>query len=465
MSARTRLIFEGENRTQRAFSQIDRNITGLSRRFGTLAGSARSFVGILTGGFLVRAGAQTVAFADDIQKLAIRLDTTTEEVSRLAFAADRAGINFQTFQTGVRGLSSATEDAIRGTGEYAEAFRRLFINAEVFSQLPLTQQLQVLADQFERLQGTERQDIAATLFGGRAQAFLQLLADGSEGIAQLGREADQFGATIGQGTADSAAAAVDSFANLSASFRNLTLALADTGILDGLTNLFNAIANAAGRDAPEAISTSNRTLQSFNSTAEEAVTLTGQLKENLETIPENVVGVPPPGINPTLEIVPSEEELRPQFSQLQSTLAQSITAGAEEGGQGVEAVFSRTLQNLAADLAASAFLQLLRNLVPGLGALGGEGAGGILGRFFGFNAGTDRVPGPTGAATLAVVHGGETIIPSSGAARGAAGGMQINVDARGAGPNVGAIVTQAVKEGVALSTRNILDLERRGRFR
>lgn len=464
MSAKTRLIFEGDNRTRRAFNSINTSFGQLQRRLGGLRAGVTAFGAALGAAGFARATAENIRFADSIAKTATKFQTTSEEISKLAFAADRSGIAFRTLDTGLRTLSVRTEEAQRGLKDQAAAFDRLRINADKFSQLPITDRLRVLAEQFKTISGTERIDLADNLFGGRGVAFLQLLEQGASGIEQLTREASEFGAVIGGQTAAAAESSVDSLTNLSSAFRSLTLAIASPERLNALTGVINSIARVLGRDVPEGTRAAAEGTRTLRSETEEAVTVVGRLGEEAEQSSRKLQDVlaevlTAPKINPTVEIIPPEEELENQFQPIRSTLSNAILQGSQEGTEGARGVIGNWLANISADLAASAFLQILRQLLPGLE--GGTGALGAIGGVLGFDRG-GVVPGPRGSAQLAVVHGGETILPTHRG--GSSGSTVLNIDARGADAGVEQRVRTAVAQGMAAVEARMYDARARGSF-
>lgn len=449
MSARTKLIFEGDNRTTRAFNDIQRNLGTLQGRLRplsagitTLTRNLRSAAGALgliaAGAGFARLGSDVIRFNDQVAKMARALGEPVEQVSALAFAFELAGTNAAGTERVLARISAASDEAAAGNKRLADTFGNLSIDLVAFGQLDLVAQVGALAEALSELPEGDRVFSAQQLVGLRnATDLLNLAANGADGVARGIRDAQLSGAVI---TAEQAADA-----------ENLADAL---GRLNARTRQIAAekvVGPLAALVGPAAVATEN---------VDELAQALRLAREEVALLKSEGPGIAVPVISPAVEIKPPPPE---QILEAQSSISQLLTAGFEEGAQGVDEVFNRLLQRLFTELAASQFLQLLRTLIPGL--TGGEGVLGSIGSILGFQRGTERVPGPTGAPQLAVVHGGEQILPSNGAARGGAGGTTINVDARGAGPNVGAIVREAVLEATALSTRQVIDLERRGRFR
>lgn len=467
MSAKTRLIFEGENRTTRAFNSISGSLGRMGTQLRTLAFSAKGFVGILAGGALARALKGQVDYADQVAKTSKTLQTSTEIVSGLGFAAERSNLSFDQLKRGLGNYQDAVAEARKGSKQFADSFNNLALSAHALSRLPLDQQIGIIADQLNKISDpSTKVDVARQLFGGsRGQEFLQLLEEGSTGIAALTAQAREFGVVVGGDQAAAAERAADEMTNLSRSFQGLLLQLADSGALNGLSLLLKSIG--------ELIRLFGGTPKAASSAADGMTIVIDKGNKLNETIRESVAlsrdfanVYKAPAINPTVQIIkPVREEtekVKNELFGLQSTLSSAITAGAEEGSQGMSAVFSAALQRMFADLAASSFLQLLTRLLPGLAGGGASGAGSGIAKLFGFAMG-GVVPGPMGAPQLAVVHGGESIVPAGSTVSGA--GNVYNIDARGAGPNAAAEIRAAIQQAERQTIAKILDQKRRGRFR
>lgn len=103
------------------------------------------------------------------------------------------------------------------------------------------------------------------------------------------------------------------------------------------------------------------------------------------------------------------------LSGIGDSLASSIVEG-KNFEQSMRDVFQNVLRE-----AISAFTQIaIRAALIKVGILAATGGAG--GGFLSFDEGTQRVPGPLGAPTLAVVHGGETVSRPGSAGAGSSGG-------------------------------------------
>jgi hypothetical protein len=127
-----------------------------------------------------------------------RLGTSSEALSRLSYAAKIADVDQETLTGSLQKMEkSLAEVAMTGEGKAASALDRIGISAaELTAQDPV--------DTFHRLVGAmeqiqnpaERMKAATDIFGKGAAGILNLVVQGSAGIAQLEAEADKLGVTF-----------------------------------------------------------------------------------------------------------------------------------------------------------------------------------------------------------------------------------------------------------------------------
>ncbi len=471
MTAKTRLVFEGENRTTRAFNAINTSLGRMKSRLTSVAFSAKGFVGILAGGAFARAGRNQIEFANNIQKVSLRLNASTEALSELAFAADRSNIPLSTLEKALQNIDRVTGDALRGLATAGDAFDELGIDARAFSQLRIEDKVEALAIAFKDLNNNStRINLANTLFGGRGVSFLQLLEEGADGIRDLRQEARSLGLTISRDVANQAAQFEDELTNIGGSFRGLLIELGQSGALSALNTFIKTIGNLVrllrGVELEGPKKAIQEPMQIIIDKGNDANKVVERLRTNLDGVfkpkvdrSEAFPEFPVPTVD---EVREQFRQIEPAFSDAQFRIADVLTGAAEEGAQGMRNAFQRQLQQMFIDLASSAFLRLLKNVFGG--------GGGFLGALGGLFGGGRASGGPvTGGRTYLVGERGPELFTAS--SNGSivpnhqlGGGMTINVDARGAGPGVGAEVRQAVAQAVALSNASINDKKNRGRF-
>lgn len=116
----------------------------------------------------------------------------------LEFAAKQTGVTTEQLTQALREFSVRTADAVKGTGETAEAFEAMGINAQDFLRLPMPERLGIVADKLNAMQTeAERAAAAADLFGKTGKGvMLTMLAEGSEGIKKLTEAAERLGLVL-----------------------------------------------------------------------------------------------------------------------------------------------------------------------------------------------------------------------------------------------------------------------------
>ena len=149
------------------------------------------------------------------------------------------------------------------------------------------------------------------------------------------------------------------------------------------------------------------------------------------------------------------EQMAKRREVFNDLFTQNLVQAADTGFDSVLESWARTLQQMAARLVSSQVF----NFLSGLGG-GGQGSlGGFFGDLFGGSfANGGVVPGALGQPKLVIAHGGERITPPG---RGG-GGNTFNIDARGAGPGVAAVIEDAVGRAIAGAEEKRYDAQRRG---
>lgn len=136
---------------------------------------------------------------DELSKAALRAGASTEEFSKIAYAAELADVSMEDLQGSLGKLSKAQADALRSSSEQAKIFSALGISVQdATGQLrPATEVLNDFADVFQRQQGSPEIVAAGMrIFGRSFQTLIPLLKDGSEGLKSAAEEAQAFGQVI-----------------------------------------------------------------------------------------------------------------------------------------------------------------------------------------------------------------------------------------------------------------------------
>jgi hypothetical protein len=264
-----------------------------SRTFGKLSSALPSLKTAAIGTGVAVAGLGTAMFAitkstatayDEVRKFSDQLGISTEFISRMQSSAGFAGIEVKTLRKSIQQLTIRTGEAAMGNEMYAEAFRGLGVEIKNTNGTLKTAEelIPEVADGFQNIEdATLRASLASQLFGARGVSMVQVLKDGSEGLAELNKEAERFGLVISEQAANNAAEFNDSFKRVGDALTGLKNSFGEE-LLPVFTNGFNKLADLIADNRAEIIS--------FAKT-------TGQ---NLTTL---FIDIIPSAINKTMEVV------------------------------------------------------------------------------------------------------------------------------------------------------------------
>jgi uncharacterized protein YukE len=175
---------------------------GVLKGIGVAMGAALAAIGtaaVGAGKALVDMSVNSAAYADEILTASTVTGMSTDSLQAYKYAAELVDVSLDTL-TGsmarnVRSMSSAR----KGTGEVADAYRRLGVSV-TDSSGNLRDSETVYWETIDALgkvsNETERDALAMQIFGKSAQELNPLIAQGSVGIAELTEEAKRMGAVM-----------------------------------------------------------------------------------------------------------------------------------------------------------------------------------------------------------------------------------------------------------------------------
>ena len=286
------------DKTQKAFATVKRSLSVVTKAMFSFKASIVAAVGIGGLGLLVKRSLDSI---DKISKLSRTLGIATNDLRKLELAASLSDVQLETLARGIRTLNAGMFDFVeKGTGTAVDAFGALGISAEELSGVMGDQfkVLELIADRFENVENSARRSaIAQDLFGGRASELLLVLEEGSEGIAKISKEAEQFGLTLSTVGGRNVEEANDSITRLTMVFKGLrdtivvSLSKAITLLADSLRGkLLKAAEDTEGGmaglgqnialkmiDAAEAIT--NAFINTFNTISQLIATISSDLSK------------------------------------------------------------------------------------------------------------------------------------------------------------------------------------------
>lgn len=176
------------DRTRRTLARVNKSVFSLRGAIGGL-GAALTIAGITR---LIKSVADT---ADQIGKLSARLGVSTELLGTLSFAAEQTGTDFNNVQKAIQKATQGIGEFARtGAGEAAKAFEALGLGDAIRDGAEFEELLPKIADALSKVRSqAQRVDLSARIFGLRGgPAFLNLLQEGSEGLAEFNDEAEKL---------------------------------------------------------------------------------------------------------------------------------------------------------------------------------------------------------------------------------------------------------------------------------
>ncbi len=214
-------------RAGRAFVELgvsDKLTAGLRRAQKQLEafGAGLRSVGIRMAGIgaaavtsLFGAARMFATVGDDLEEMSQRTGVSVEALSELGFAADIAGSDLETLETGIKHMQRAIVEAADGSEAAQQALAKLGLSAADLAGLSPDEQFKRMADGIGRIEDPAlRVAVAMQIFGRSGTKLIPLLAGGAAGIEALQEQARRLGLTISTETAHDAAELNDALDSL-----------------------------------------------------------------------------------------------------------------------------------------------------------------------------------------------------------------------------------------------------------
>lgn len=195
LQAKTANLQSDLGKAQRLTEQTMDNISKAAATAGAAIGA-----GIVAGFVAVEeAVRRSIDQMDEFSKAAQKVGVTTDEFSKLAYAAKLSDVSTEDLTSTLAKLSKNQVEAAKGTAAQAQAFSSLGIavkNADGSLRSPAAV-LGDLADLFQALpDGAGKTAIAIQLLGKSGANAIPLLNGGAASLKELGDEAERFGVVI-----------------------------------------------------------------------------------------------------------------------------------------------------------------------------------------------------------------------------------------------------------------------------
>ena len=234
----------------KATSIAERSAARMESAFSRASGVIGSAFAGLAGAFSVGAVASMVQSsidaADALSKLSQRTGETVENLSKLQYAGSLADVSNEGLATSIKKLSKNMAEAVGGTGDAADAFRAM--NVEFQSDGALRSAGDVINDIADKFASYEdsagKAALAQALFGRSGADLIPLLNAGSQGLKEMGDEAQRLGVVFSTETAQSAEKFNDQMTRIKAVLSSFAIQTA-TDMLPLLNALADSMLNVA----------------------------------------------------------------------------------------------------------------------------------------------------------------------------------------------------------------------------
>jgi hypothetical protein len=217
--------------------QVEQSATRVERTFSRMGAALKGFAIGAIGGLgienIVRVITQTVNAAADLGDTADKIGITAEQLQQLGFAAKQSGADMESLQKGLVLFSKNVGQAVQGQGDLLELFE---LNGVALkdSEGKLRPINDLLMDFANLVRGaknpTEALAVATTGMGKAGAELVTTLANGSDGLAQLGQQAALTGNVIEESLIRRAQVMDDKFD----SFTDGALTRFKSGLLSGV---------------------------------------------------------------------------------------------------------------------------------------------------------------------------------------------------------------------------------------
>ena len=189
-------LFTDDTMLTRGLARAEKRLAAFAQS-ATVAGAGLAGAGGGILGGLAGAATASLDRAVDLSRLAGKLGVSTEDLSAMAYAASTAGVSIEELEGHFENFAERVAQAANGTGEGAESFKKLGIDAKALAGQSSIQQLETLADAMLKVgNNTERLGILSQLGGDQFQKLNVILKGGSAGLRELRGEAQSVGAVL-----------------------------------------------------------------------------------------------------------------------------------------------------------------------------------------------------------------------------------------------------------------------------
>lgn len=194
-AASTTVTLQGKDKTQKAFSSVQKSVGRLKKSLGALKMGALGLGALGAGTFALAKKSQKAA--DEIGKMADRLKISTKAVQIFRFAGEQAGLTMGEMDKTLLELGRNIGYAATKTGAQRDAFNALGISAQKLKSMNMEETFLVLADALKDAPNRfEAMSHASDLFGRSGKKSINLFAGGAKAIHEYGDQLESVGGIL-----------------------------------------------------------------------------------------------------------------------------------------------------------------------------------------------------------------------------------------------------------------------------
>lgn len=222
----------------------DKAIKALDKTKASTAALVGVVAGLVSG--MVKATVETANAADEISTLSKQTGLSTKTIQEMNYASDLLDVSTETMTGSMTRMIRTVGDAQKGTGEAADAFRKLHVNIRD-SNGRLKDSEEIFYQTIDALgkvrNETERDALAMEIFGRSARDLNPYILAGSKELKKLGDEAERMGYVMSEDSLNSLNQLQDSmdrFKNQTQAFKQ-SIAMVMLPVLISLFELLNKL--------------------------------------------------------------------------------------------------------------------------------------------------------------------------------------------------------------------------------
>jgi phage-related tail protein len=167
-----------------------RNMTGEVGKFGRRT----AMLGGAAAGGIFAVANSTATLGDSVAKTADKIGVALGPYQELRYAAERSGISTQKLDSNMVAFTKRLGEAKQGTGAARKAYDQLGLSSARLAEMTPEDALNVVADRLAQVDSqTERVALAAQMFSREGVGMVNMLKDGSGGLKELRRQAQETG--------------------------------------------------------------------------------------------------------------------------------------------------------------------------------------------------------------------------------------------------------------------------------